>query len=114
MSAVTASSESFYSNAWGEREVRHLLNSLRRPDVAMADPLGRLLCEALDDAEEHHLLRPGARPGLDLLAWTLVHGFASLAVDGLLPVEASGQLLETLRRLMLRDAVLRRLGASQP
>lgn len=47
MSAVTASSESFYSNAWGEREVRHLLNSLRRPDVAMADPLGRLLCEAL-------------------------------------------------------------------
>ncbi|MGN6090496.1 MAG: TetR/AcrR family transcriptional regulator [Actinomycetales bacterium] len=69
----------------------------------------RLLCEALDEAEERHLLRRGARPGLDLVAWSLVHGFASLAVDGLLPVEASAQLLDTLRRLTLSDAVLRRL-----
>jgi hypothetical protein len=32
---------------WGEREVRRLLNALRRPDIAQVDPLGRLLCEIL-------------------------------------------------------------------
>lgn len=45
----------FHSNSpldgetsWGEREVRHLLSLLRRPDLAAGNPLGNLLCDLLN------------------------------------------------------------------
>lgn len=44
---MTNGSPAALEASWGEREVRRLLNALRRPDVAQADPLGRLLCDLL-------------------------------------------------------------------
>jgi len=63
-----------------------------------------LLCTALDDLDARGLLRPGARDGLDLAAWTMVHGFAALVLDEFLPVEVGETLLESIARLALTDA----------
>jgi AcrR family transcriptional regulator len=43
-----------------------------------------LLGTALDALVEAGLLTPERREGAELKAWTVVHGFASLAIDGLL------------------------------
>jgi hypothetical protein len=61
----------------------------------------RVLCRGLDDLQARGLLRPGAREGLDLVAWTMVHGFASLVLDGFLAPEAGQQLIDALARLAL-------------
>lgn len=63
----------------------------------------QVLCERLDDLEDRGLLRPGARNGLDLASWTMVHGFSALVLDGLLPSEVGGLLVEVLSRLALSD-----------
>ncbi len=63
----------------------------------------QVLCRALDDLEERGMLRPGAREGLDLVAWTMVHGFASLVLDGFLPPEAGELIIDGLARLALSD-----------
>lgn len=62
-----------------------------------------VLCSCLDDLDARGLLRPGARPGLEVLAWTTVHGFASLVLDGFLPASAGEQLVDTLAHLALAD-----------
>ena len=63
-----------------------------------------VLCRALDDLETHGLLRPGTREGLDLVAWTMVHGFASLVLDGFMSADvAREQLLPAFGRLALVD-----------
>jgi len=41
-----------------------------------------LLGQSLDDLVTDKLLAPRMRPGAELKAWSLVHGFASLALDG--------------------------------
>lgn len=66
----------------------------------------RLLCRRLDDLQARGLLRPGVREGLDLLAWTTVHGFASLILDGFLPLSAGQHLIDALARLTLSDRAL--------
>jgi AcrR family transcriptional regulator len=66
----------------------------------------QVLCRGLDDLNARGLLRPGTREGLDLVAWTMVHGFASLVLDGFLPVDVGQQLIEALSRLALRDEAL--------
>jgi AcrR family transcriptional regulator len=66
----------------------------------------QVLCVGLDDLEARGLLRPGARDGLDLVAWTSVHGFASLVLDGFLAVEIGEQLIDALSRLALSDRAL--------
>jgi AcrR family transcriptional regulator len=66
----------------------------------------QVLCAGLDDLEARDLLRPGVRDGLDLVAWTTVHGFASLVLDGFLAVEIGEQLLDALSRLALSDRAL--------
>lgn len=63
-----------------------------------------LLCQCLDDLDGLGMLRPGAREGLDLLAWTAVHGFASLAIDGILPPEAAEELMTSLVGVVLEPA----------
>lgn len=88
-----------------------------------------MLLDALTDLSDRGLLRPGLftpgtarlpmvfpQPGgdgpdspppvVDLLAWTLVHGFSSLVVEGHLPAQAGLPLLMTMGRLVLRDEVL--------
>ena len=43
----------------------------------------------------------GTRDGLDLVTWTMVHGFAALALDGFLPVDAGELVVEAFGRLAL-------------
>ena len=45
------------------------------------DPL-ELLCSALDTLVATGLLPPERRPGAEFLAWSSVHGFAMLVIDG--------------------------------
>jgi AcrR family transcriptional regulator len=66
----------------------------------------QVLCQVLDDLQARGLLRAGSRDGLDLVAWTMVHGFASLVLDGFLPVEVGDQLIDALARLALADHAL--------
>ncbi len=70
----------------------------------------QVLCERLDDLEQRGLLRPGVREGLDLVAWTMVHGYASLVLDGLLPTDAGPLLLDALGRLALGESAQRLLS----
>jgi AcrR family transcriptional regulator len=60
----------------------------------------------LDDLDARGLLRPGLRPGLDLVVWSTVHGFAGIALDGLCDWEAGDVLLDGMQRSMLTDAAL--------
>lgn len=62
----------------------------------------------LDDLAGRDLLRPGVRPGLDLVVWSAVHGFAGIALDGLCAWEAAEALLDGMERAMLTDAALDR------
>ena len=60
------------------------------------------LLGALDDLVQRDLLRPDVREGLEIVAWSAVHGFAVLAAEGLMPVELRDDLLASLRRLVIR------------
>lgn len=66
----------------------------------------QLLCDGLDDLESRGLLRPGVREGLDVVIWTTVHGFSSLVLDGLLPIEVRDVLLASIARLMMADGLV--------
>ena len=44
-----------------------------------------ILSAALDALVDDGVLPPERRPGAELRAWSVVHGFASLALDGLVP-----------------------------
>ncbi len=66
----------------------------------------RVLCQVLDDLEGRGLLRPGVRAGLDMVAWTMVHGFASLVLDGFLPEDVGEQLVAALGRMALTGPAL--------
>lgn len=59
------------------------------------------LGRCLDDVDRLGLLSV-PREGLDLLAWTTVHGFASLLIEGFLATEATGPLLSTVLRVLVR------------
>jgi AcrR family transcriptional regulator len=63
----------------------------------------QVLCRGLDDLEARGLLREGVREGLDVVAWTMVHGFASLVLDGFLPQDVGPLLIDALGRLALAD-----------
>jgi AcrR family transcriptional regulator len=77
------------------------LAQLSPTDLAEDSGSYRLLCEGLDELQRRGLLRPGVREGLDVVVWTTVHGFASLVLDGLLPIEWRQLLLRSLARLTL-------------
>jgi hypothetical protein len=42
---------------WSEQDVRRLLNSLRRPELALRDPMGRLVCELTQSRTPHEAVR---------------------------------------------------------
>ncbi|MFM7552777.1 MAG: TetR/AcrR family transcriptional regulator [Actinomycetota bacterium] len=65
-----------------------------------------MLNAVLDDLDGRGLLRDGARPGLDLVVWSTVHGFAGIALDGLCAWEAVDELLDGMERAMLTAAGL--------
>lgn len=60
-----------------------------------------LLLRALHDLAARGLLRGGDVSGVEVLAWSAVHGFATLAMDGWLPPEAAEPLLDAMRRTIV-------------
>jgi AcrR family transcriptional regulator len=79
-----------------------------------ADPYDILLAR-LAELSERGLLRPAVGDGqaLDVLAWSLVHGFSSLVVEGMLPLEDGGPVLDLFGRLVLTDEGYARFAAVQ-
>ena len=77
------------------------------------DAYGILLAR-LAELAERGLLRPGVGddPALDVLAWSLVHGFSSLMVEGHLPVEAGEPVLTLFGRLVLEDTAFGTFAAA--
>jgi AcrR family transcriptional regulator len=69
-----------------------------------ADPYDILLAR-LAELSERGLLRisPAEAQALDVLAWSLVHGFSSLVVEGMLPLEAGDPVLALFGRMVLTD-----------
>jgi AcrR family transcriptional regulator len=66
---------------------------------------------ALDDLDRFDQLKPGIRPGLDLMVWAATHGMANLIVEGAMPAESCDAFIDSMARLMLADGVL---PAEQP
>lgn len=66
----------------------------------------RKLVAALDDLDECGLLKPGIRPGLDVMVWAATHGMATLLVEGAVPPEGVDGFIDSLARLVLIDGVL--------
>lgn len=67
------------------------------------DPDGAfgLLLRALHDLAARGLLRGGDAVGADLLAWSTVHGFAVLAMDGWMAPEARPALFAAIHRVFI-------------
>src|SRR5919199_1334143 len=78
-----------------------------------ADPYDILLAR-LAELSKGGLLRPAAGdgPALDVLAWSIVHGFSSLVVEGMLPLEAGGPVLALFGRLVLTEEGYARFEAA--
>ena len=64
------------------------------------------LSDALDDLDARGLLRSGTRENLDITTWSTVHGMSMLILEGALPAEAAGVLLDTMARLVLIDGAI--------
>src|SRR5919202_6795478 len=77
------------------------------------DAYGILLARLAELADRGLLrLAPDETAALDVLAWSLVHGFSSLMVEGHLPVEAGEPVLTLFGRLVLTDAGFAAFGAA--
>src|ERR687883_930655 len=76
------------------------------------DPHDLLLARIAELAERGLLRLPDQRDALDVLAWSLVHGFASLAVEGMLPLETGAAVLDLFGRLALTDEGYARFAAA--
>jgi len=62
----------------------------------------QILTTTLDALDQLKLLRPGIRPGLELLAWTAVHGASELLLQGqLTQEEVEALLLVTLNTFLV-------------
>jgi AcrR family transcriptional regulator len=73
----------------------------------------RILLERIAELSERGLLRPGLDgTPLDVLAWSLVHGFSSLLVDGFLPLEAGEGVLTLFGRLVMTDEAFATFAAA--
>lgn len=75
-----------------------------RSNAARAGPSGRtpfqLLAAALDGLVDAGVLPPERRPGTEFLAWSAVHGLATLLIDGPLRAVDDEQAQEIGRRLV--------------
>jgi len=61
------------------------------------------LSDALDELDRRGLLRPGSRENLDIATWSTVHGMSLLILEGALPAEAAGAVLDTIAQLVIAD-----------
>ena len=71
------------------------------PQVGPPDHVYTMLCETLDAMDAAGLLRH--REGVDVLAWTVVHGLSSLLIDGMLPPQARDLVLRSVLENVLAD-----------
>jgi AcrR family transcriptional regulator len=77
------------------------------------DPHDLLLARIAELADRGLLRLPAEQSeALDLLAWSLVHGFSSLVVEGMLPLEAGAAVLDLFGRLALTDEGYARFAAA--
>jgi AcrR family transcriptional regulator len=76
------------------------------------DPHDLLLARIAELADRGLLRLPDQREALDLFAWSLVHGFSSLVVEGMLPREAGAAVLDLFGRLALTDEGYARFAAA--
>ena len=67
---------------FGERGVSCLHGERNQHPATAAPSPYEILGQSLDDLVTDKLLVPRLRAGAELKAWSLVHGFASLALDG--------------------------------
>jgi len=67
---------------FGERGVSCLHGERNQQPATAAPSPYEILGQSLDDLVTDKLLVPRLRAGAELKAWSLVHGFASLALDG--------------------------------
>lgn len=89
---------------------RHMFSEIcvgRSPILAGGSAAFETLLASLDDLVRRGLLRPGVRDGLELVAWSSVHGFAVLSTEGLISSELRDDLLAALCRMVLDRADLR-------
>ncbi len=70
------------------------------PDEHPMSGAYQLLTAALDDLVATGVLDPTVRPGLEVPMWSMVHGFASLAVAGHLDPAYAGLCLQATLRLV--------------
>jgi hypothetical protein len=68
-------------------------------DDAMEDPWS-LLGRSLDALVADGILASALRPGAELKAWSVVHGFASLALDGLASMPSAADRAQALESLL--------------
>lgn len=78
------------------------------------DGVHDLMLACLEELSRRGLLRGEDVPGLDVLAWSAVHGFASLIVEGHLPREAEELLIRSIGLLVIRPEVLAAVFGPQP
>src|SRR3954470_2783450 len=72
-----------------------------------------ILLERIGELSARGLLRPGVQDGvLGVFAWSLVHRFSSLLVDGFLPLEAGAPVLALFGRLVLTDTAYATFAAA--
>ena len=67
---------------FGEQGISCLRGETKQQRAVAAPTPYELLGQSLDELVTDKLLAPRMRPGAELKAWSLVHGFASLALDG--------------------------------
>jgi AcrR family transcriptional regulator len=76
------------------------------PVGGSGDAVHDLMLACLAELSARGLLCGQDVPGLDVLAWSAVHGFASLIVEGHLPREAEDLLIRSIGLLVIRPEVL--------
>lgn len=62
-----------------------------------------LLCQSIADVRRRGLLSSDNTEGLDLMLWTTVHGFASLVLDGHLPLSVADLLYGSIARNVFNE-----------
>lgn len=79
---------------------RHLFGPMCAPGPGGGGPVVShgfaALLDSVEDLAGRGLLRDGVRDGLEVVAWSSVHGFAVLASEGFLPDSDEERLLSTL------------------
>ena len=61
----------------------------------------RKLLSALDDLDRWALLKPGIRPGLDLMVWASTHGMATLLVERAVPAESVEGFIDAMSNVLM-------------